>query len=322
MFPEERPRRLRQNSSLRSLVRETELQISHLIYPYFVMPGSGIKTEIEAMPGCYRFSIDTLVEDARETFDMGIPAVILFGLPEKKDERGSEAWSPKGVVQKTIAELKRTVPELLVITDVCMCEYTSHGHCGLLKKNKIDNDSTVEMLAKIALSHARAGADLVAPSDMMDGRIGAIREELDENSFEHIAIMSYAVKYSSSFYGPFREAADCAPGFGDRSSYQMDPANKREALKEASLDMQEGADILMVKPAMAYLDIIHILNQEFYLPIAAYQVSGEYSMIKAAAQKGWIDEKRVMAESLISIKRAGADIILTYFAKEYARLKG
>lgn len=319
MFPEERPRRLRQTSALRALVRETELQTAHLIYPYFVMPGSNIKTEIDAMPGCYRFSTDKLIEDAKETSDLGIKAVILFGLPEKKDERGSEAWSAKGVVQKTIAELKKALPDLIVITDVCMCEYTSHGHCGILKKNHIDNDATVEMLAKIALSHAKAGADIVAPSDMMDGRIGAIRETLDENSFETTTIMSYAVKYASSFYGPFREAADCAPEFGDRSSYQMDPANKREALKEASLDMQEGADILMVKPALPYLDIIHTLTQEFYIPIAAYQVSGEYSMIKAAAQKGWIDEKRVVAESLLSIKRAGANMILTYFAKDYAK---
>ncbi len=319
MFPEYRPRRIRRTESLRAMVRETDIALSHLIYPLFVVPGKAVKQPIGAMPGCYHLSVDKLIEEAKEIRDLGIPGIILFGIPEKKDARGSEAWARNGIVQKAVSALKKKVPGLLVITDVCLCEYTSHGHCGLIAKQEVENDPTLELLAKTALSHARAGADMVAPSDMMDGRVGAIRDALDEHDFDHIPIMSYAVKYASAFYGPFREAADSAPQFGDRRSYQMDPANAREALREATLDMQEGADILMVKPALPYLDIIHLLRQEFPLPIAAYQVSGEYSMIKAAGEKGWIDAQRVMKESLLSIRRAGADVILTYFAKEIAK---
>jgi porphobilinogen synthase len=272
------------------------------------------------MPGCYQFSVDAVVKEAKEVFDLGINAVILFGLPEKKDPRGSHAWIKNGVVQKAISAIKKSVPDLIVVTDVCLCEYTSHGHCGVLSNGRVDNDSTLELLTKVALSHAMAGADIVAPSDMMDGRVGAIREALDEHGFDQVPILSYAVKYASSFYGPFREAAECAPESGDRRSYQMDPANAREAMREAILDLEEGADILMVKPAMPYLDIIHLLRQEFTLPIAAYQVSGEYSMIKAASSKGWLDEARVVEESLLGIRRAGADVIITYFAKDIARV--
>lgn len=319
MFPEYRPRRLRRTETLRALVRENILTPEHLIYPLFVVEGKGIKKDIDSMPGCAQMSLDHLLEEVKYLADIGVSAIILFGIPEHKNEHGTEAWNAKGVVQKAITAIKKAVPSMLVVTDVCMCEYTSHGHCGILHKGDVDNDATLESLAKIALSHARAGADMVAPSDMMDGRVAAIREALDENDFSEILIMSYAVKYASSFYGPFREAAECAPQFGDRRSYQMDPANQREALREASLDVEEGADILMVKPAMPYLDIIHLLKQEFTLPIAAYQVSGEYSLIKAAAAKGWIDERRVMEESLLGIKRAGADIIITYFAKEFAK---
>ena len=319
IFPEYRPRRLRRTESLRALIRETTLSPKHLIYPLFIIHGKGIKQPIEAMPGCYQFSVDAVVKEAKEVFDLGINAVILFGLPEKKDPRGSHAWIKSGVVQKAISIIKKSVPDLLVVTDVCLCEYTSHGHCGVLSNGRIDNDATLELLAKVALSHARAGADIVAPSDMMDGRVGAIREALDEHGFDQVPILSYAVKYASSFYGPFREAAECAPKSGDRRSYQMDPANTREATREAILDLEEGADILMVKPAMPYLDIIHLLRQEFTLPIAAYQVSGEYSMIKAASSKGWLDEARVVEESLLGIRRAGADVIITYFAKDVAR---
>ena len=320
MYPEYRPRRLRRTESLRALIRETTLSMNHLIYPLFIIHGKGIKKPIEAMPGCYQFSVDMVVKEAKEVIDLGINAVILFGLPEKKDPRGSHAWIKSGVVQKAIAAIKKSVPDLLIVTDVCLCEYTSHGHCGVLSNGRIDNDATLELLAKVALSHARAGADIVAPSDMMDGRVGAIREALDEHGFDQVSILSYAVKYASSFYGPFREAAGCAPKSGDRRSYQMDPANAREAMREAMLDLEEGADILMVKPAMPYLDIIHLLRQEFTLPIAAYQVSGEYSMIKAASSKGWLDEARVVEESLLSIRRAGADVIITYFAKDMARV--
>lgn len=319
MYPEYRPRRLRRSEALRAMVRETELSVKHLIYPLFIAPGTGVKNPIDAMPGCFHFSVDNSAEEAREVFDLGIPAVILFGLPEHKDARGTEAWAQHGVVQKAVSVIKKAIPELMVITDVCLCEYTSHGHCGVISKGEVENDATLESLAKIALSHAKAGADIVAPSDMMDGRVGAIRETLDEHGLDHIPIMSYAVKYASAFYGPFREAADSTPQFGDRRSYQMDSPNQREALREATLDLEEGADILMVKPAMPYMDIIHLLRQEFTLPIAAYQVSGEYSMIKAAAQNGWIDEARAMEESLIGIRRAGADIIITYFAKDYAK---
>ncbi len=318
-FPEYRPRRLRRTEALRSLVRETELSVKHLVYPLFVVPGKGVKEEVSSMPGVFRFSVDQLRDEAKEIYELGIPAVILFGIPEKKDEIGSEAYARRGIVQRAIEAIKKAAPELIVITDVCLCEYTSHGHCGLIKNGEVDNDATLEQLARVAVSHAKAGADMVAPSDMMDGRVARIREALDETGFSHVPIMSYAVKYCSSFYGPFREAAESAPQFGDRRSYQMDPANAREALREAALDVEEGADILMVKPALPYLDIIRALREEFNHPIAAYQVSGEYAMIKAAGRLGWLDEERAMFESLLSIRRAGADVILTYFAKELAR---
>ncbi len=317
-----RPRRLRRSATLRKMVRETHLRREDFIYPMFVAPGQGVRQPVEAMPGVFRFSVDQLLKEGREIRDLGLPAVLLFGLPQKKDETGSEAASPKGAVQQALRRLKKEVPELLVITDVCMCGYTSHGHCGLIHQGKVDNDASLEALAEVAVSHAEAGADMVAPSDMMDGRVGAIREALDERGFEMVPIMSYAVKYASSFYGPFREAAESAPAFGDRRSYQMDPANAREAMKEAALDVEEGADIIMVKPALPYLDIIAQVASEFDLPIAAYQVSGEYSMIKAAAGNGWLDENAVMLESLTAIKRAGADLILTYFAKQAAALLG
>ena len=315
-----RPRRLRRQETLRKMVQETHLRREDFIYPMFAAPGQGVRQAVDAMPGVFRLSVDQLVKEAREVADLGLPAVLLFGVPQKKDETGSEAASPKGAVQQAVRRLKKEVPALLVITDVCLCGYTSHGHCGLIHQGEVDNDASLEALAEVALSHAEAGADMVAPSDMMDGRVGAIREALDERGFEMLPIMSYAVKYASSFYGPFREAADCAPAFGDRRSYQMDPANAREALREAALDVEEGADILMVKPALPYLDIVAQLAGEFDLPIAAYQVSGEYAMIKAAAQKGWLNEEAVMLESLTAIKRAGADLIMTYFAKEAAKL--
>jgi porphobilinogen synthase len=317
-----RPRRLRRTDALRRLVRETHLRPEDFIYPMFAVPGKGVRQAVDSMPGVYRCSVDQLVKEAREAFDLGVPGVLLFGLPEKKDETGSEAASPKGAVQQAVRALKKQVPELLVITDVCLCGYTSHGHCGLLHQGEVDNDASLEVLAQVAVSHAEAGADLVAPSDMMDGRVGAIREALDERGFEMVAILSYAVKYASSFYGPFRDAAESAPAFGDRRAYQMDPANVREALKEAALDVEEGADILMVKPALPYLDVIAQLAGEFDQPIAAYQVSGEYAMLKAAAAKGWLNEEAVMLESLTAIKRAGADMILTYFAKQAAKLLG
>ncbi|WP_456371485.1 porphobilinogen synthase [Thermodesulfatator atlanticus] len=318
-FPEYRPRRLRRNEQLRSLVRETEISVKHLIYPLFIVEGKGIKEEVPSMPGVYRFSCDQLKDEIKEVLDLGIPAVILFGIPAQKDEIGSQAYAKRGVVQQAIATIKKEAPELVVVTDVCLCEYTSHGHCGIIKNGEVDNDLTLEQLARTAVSHAKAGADMVAPSDMMDGRVARIREALDEAGFSHIPIMSYAVKYCSSFYGPFRDAAESAPQFGDRRSYQMDPANVREALREASLDVEEGADILMVKPALPYLDVISRLRAEFNHPIAAYQVSGEYAMIKAAGRLGWLDEERAMLESLLSIRRAGADIIITYFAKEVAK---
>lgn len=320
VFPEYRPRRMRQNETLRSLIRETRLAPEQLILPLFVMPGKDRREEVTSMPGVYRISVDQLAREAKECLAAGVKSVILFGLPEKKDPMGSGAHARDGIVQRAIRELKNKAPELNVVTDVCLCEYTDHGHCGCLVGNKVDNDTTLELLAKTALSHAQAGADMVAPSDMMDGRVAEIRAALDENDFTMIPIMSYAVKYASAFYGPFRDAADCAPQFGDRRSYQMDPANSREALREATLDVEEGADILMVKPAVAYLDIIARLHDEFDLPIAAYHVSGEYAMIKAAAEKGWIDGDRVMAETLLAIRRAGADIIITYFAREMGRL--
>lgn len=319
VFPEYRPRRMRQTETLRAMIRETRLVPEQMIYPLFVMPGKNRREEVPSMPGVHRLSVEMLAAEARDCLEAGIRSVILFGLPEKKDAMGSGAYARDGIVQRAIQELKDKVPGLTVVTDVCLCEYTEHGHCGCLVGDEVDNDTTLELLAKTALSHARAGADMVAPSDMMDGRVSEIRAALDENSYHMIPIMSYAVKYASAFYGPFRDAADCAPQFGDRRSYQMDPANAREALREATLDVDEGADILMVKPAVAYLDIISRLRDEFDLPVAAYHVSGEYAMVKAAAAKGWIDGDRVMAETLLSIRRAGADIIITYFAKDMAR---
>ncbi len=319
VFPEYRPRRLRRNNALRSLVRENHLIPAQLIYPLFIVPGKNVREQIVSMPGVFRLSVDQLGGEAKELLGLGINCVILFGIPEKKDGAGSGAHAKDGIVQRAIRELKNKAPELLVITDVCLCEYTDHGHCGFLIGNEVDNDTTLEILAKTALSHVQAGADVVAPSDMMDGRVAEIRAALDENNHEMIPIMSYAVKYASAFYGPFRDAAECAPQFGDRRGYQMDPANSREALREATLDVDEGADMLMVKPALAYLDIIAKLREEFDMPVAAYQVSGEYAMIKAAAEKGWIDGERIMQETLLSIKRAGADIIITYFAKDMAK---
>jgi porphobilinogen synthase len=318
-FPENRPRRLRRNETLRRMVRETRLSAAHFIYPLFAVPGSGVRDPVGSMPGVFHLSVDQLVQEAEEVKALGIPAILLFGIPEKKDEMGSGAYGEDGVVQRAVRELKKNVSDLLLVTDVCMCEYTSHGHCGVIREGEVDNDATLDLLARTALSHAEAGADMVAPSDMMDGRVGAIRQVLDENGFSHIPIMSYAAKYCSSFYGPFREAAHSAPQFGDRRSYQMDPANSREAIREIGLDVEEGADIIMVKPALAYLDVIRWARKEFDLPLAAYNVSGEYSMIKAAAEKGWLDGNRVMMEVLTSIKRAGADIIITYFAKDAAR---
>lgn len=320
VFPEYRARRLRRNEPLRALIRETSISPAHLIYPLFVMPGKNEREEVPSMPGVFRLTVDQLANEAKECQALGINHVILFGLPEKKDPMGSGAHAKDGIVQRAIRELKNKAPQLMVSTDVCLCEYTSHGHCGVILNRQVDNDATLEILAQTALSHAQAGADMVAPSDMMDGRVGEIRAALDENNFHMVPIMSYAVKYASAFYGPFRDAADCAPQEGDRKAYQMDPANAREALREATLDVDEGADILMVKPAMPYLDVIRMLRDEFDLPIAAYHVSGEYAMVKAAAERGWIDGERVMYESLLSIRRAGADIILTYFAKEMARL--
>lgn len=318
-FPQLRLRRLRRNPTLRSMVRETSLDISDLIYPLFVVPGHGQQEEISTMPGVCHLSIDRIAKESEDVARLGIPAVILFGLPESKDEQGSSAYDREGVVQKAIAAIKSAVPELVVITDVCLCEYTSHGHCGVVVGDQIDNDKTLELLARMALSHVEVGADIVAPSDMMDGRVKAIREALDKASFNHIPILSYAAKYASAFYEPFREAAQSAPQFGDRRSYQMDPANRREALREVEQDIQEGADIVMVKPALSYLDIIRQVRDTFNLPVAAYNVSGEYAMVKAAVRQGWIDEKRATLEILTSIKRAGADIILTYHAKEAAR---
>jgi len=320
VFPEYRPRRMRQNKTLRAMIRETRLSADQLIYPLFIMPGKGKREAIPSMPGIDRISVDQLKKEAQECMKLGINSLLLFGLPEKKDAMGSGAHAQDGIVQRAIRELKNAVPEMNVITDVCLCEYTDHGHCGCLIGNEVDNDTTLELLAKTALSHAQAGADMVAPSDMMDGRVSEIRAALDENDFHMIPIMSYAVKYASAFYGPFRDAADCAPQFGDRRSYQMDPANTREAMREATLDVEEGADILMVKPAVPYLDIISRLHDEFDLPVAAYHVSGEYAMIKAAAEKGWIDGDKIMAETLLSIRRAGADIIITYGAKDMARM--
>jgi len=301
-------------------VRETSLSPDNFIYPLFVTFGKGVRKEISSMPGCYQESVDTVTKHAKEVFSLGIPSVILFGIPEHKDEIGSGAYDEHGVVHKAIRAIKNKVPELFVITDVCMCEYTSHGHCGIIKNGDVQNDPTLELLAKEAVSHAKAGADMVAPSDMMDGRVDAIRTALDEEGYAEIPIMSYAAKYASAFYGPFRDAAESTPQFGDRRSYQMDPANRREALKEVALDIEEGADIVMVKPALAYLDVISDVKDSFDIPVAAYNVSGEYSLVKAAGKLGWIDEQRVMMEILTSIKRAGADLILTYFAKEASKI--
>lgn len=319
-YPTVRLRRLRHNPLVRDMIRETHLRKSDLIYPLFVAAGSGVKNEVRSMPGVYQMSIDVLVEECKEVVALGIPAIILFGIPEHKDEVGSEAYDDEGIIQRAVRAIKKEVSNLLVITDVCLCEYTSHGHCGLLRDGEILNDETVELLVKEAISHAKAGADMIAPSDMMDGRISAIRMGLDENGFSKIPIMSYAVKYSSGYYGPFRDAADSTPAFGDRRSHQMDEANSDEAIREAESDILEGADIIMVKPAGPYMDIIRRLKDEFNIPLAAYQVSGEYSVIKAGGKLDWIDEERVMLESLLGIKRAGADMILTYFAKDVAKL--
>jgi len=313
---------LRRTEALRGMVRETRLSARSLVYPLFVCPGSKVKDEISSMPGNYRWSVDLVAEEAKRAYDLGVPAVILFGIPESKDDVGSGAYDPDGIVQRAARALKKAVPGLLVICDVCLDEYTSHGHCGLIKNEEVDNDSTLELLAKTALTQVQAGADIVAPSDMMDGRVGRIRSELDAGGFTNVPILAYSAKYASGFYGPFREAADSAPKFGDRKSYQMDPANQREALREIALDIEEGADIIMVKPALPYLDIIALARRAFDVPIAAYQVSGEFSLIQAGARLGWIDRRRIMMETLLSIRRAGADIILTYFAKDAARLLG
>jgi len=320
MFPNTRLRRLRYNSLVRNMVRETILTANDFIYPLFVVPGKNVKKEVRSMPGVFQMSIDVVVEECKEVASLGIPAVILFGIPNHKDEVGSEAYNPDGIIQQAVKAIKKEVKNLLVITDVCMCEYTSHGHCGILDGERILNDETIDLLAEEALTHAQAGADIIAPSDMMDGRVAAIRKKLDENGFYEIPILSYSVKYASGYYGPFRDAADSAPAFGDRRSHQMDVANSDEAIREAESDINEGADMIMVKPAGAYLDIIYRVKEKFGMPTAAYQVSGEFAMIKAAGKLGWIDEQRVMMESLIAIKRAGADMILTYFAKDAARL--
>jgi len=319
-FPQYRSRRMRRSEPLRRMIRETALRVDDLIYPLFVVPGKGIKTEISSLPGQYHLSMDQVSAVARDVHGLGIPGVILFGIPSRKDPLGSEAYDDDGIIQRALREIKGVVPDLILITDVCLCEYTDHGHCGPIRGEEVDNDAALELLAKTAVSHARAGADMVAPSDMMDGRVGAIRGALDQEGYGQTPILSYAAKYCSSFYGPFREAADSAPRFGDRKSYQMDPPNWREALREVELDIQEGADVIMVKPAMPYLDIICRVREAFDHPVAAYQVSGEFAMIQAAARLGWLDGERAMLEALIGIKRAGADFILTYAAPEVARL--
>ncbi len=321
-FPAERPRRLRRSAGLRRLVRETKLSVDDLVMPLFVVPGSGKAEAIPSMPGQYRRSADGLARECEELHSLGIPAVVLFGIPERKDAEGSEAWREDGVVQTAIREIRKAAPGLVVIADVCLCEYTSHGHCGVVEDGRVLNDPTLELLARASVSLARAGAGVVAPSDMMDGRVGRLRRGLDEAGFSDTAILSYAVKYASAFYGPFRDAAGSAPSFGDRSGYQMDPANSDEAIREARLDIEEGADVIMVKPALPYLDIIRRVKDEFGRPTAAYCVSGEYSMIKAAAERGWLDERRAVLEVLTGIRRAGADFVLTYFAKDAARWLG
>lgn len=318
-FPVNRPRRLRKNESIRRLVRETNLTVDDLIYPIFIEDGENIKKEIPSMPDIYRWSLDRVDEELEEVVSLNIPAVLLFGIPSHKDEVGSDTWNEEGIIQRAIRHIKKNYPQLYVITDVCFCEYTSHGHCGVLHNHDVDNDLTLENTRKQVISHAKAGADMVAPSGMMDGVVRTIREALDSSGFKDVPIMAYSAKYASSYYGPFREAADSTPAFGDRRTYQMDPANRLEALREVKLDIEEGADIVMVKPALSYLDIIRDIKNNFNIPLAAYNVSGEYSMIKAAGKMGWIDEKKVMMETLTSIKRAGADIIITYFAKEVAK---
>lgn len=318
-FPVHRLRRLRRTERLRRMVGETRLSVDDLIYPLFICPGEGVRDPVDSMPGVERLSVDQGAEVCREVSDLGIPAVMLFGIPEHKDAYGSGAYADDGIVQRAIRAIKQAAPGLTVIGDVCLCEYTDHGHCGVIKEDDVENDATLRLLVRTALSQAKAGADLVAPSDMMDGRVGAIREGLDDERLTHIPIMAYSAKYASAYYGPFRDAADSVPQFGDRRSYQMDPANSNEALREVELDLEEGADIVMVKPALAYLDVIHRVKSTFEVPVAAYNVSGEYAMVKAAGQMGWIDEERVVLESLTAIKRAGADMILTYFAREVAR---
>jgi porphobilinogen synthase len=319
-FPTRRPRRLRRSETIRRMMRETTLQVDDLIMPLFVVHGTGIRQEIVPMPGNYQLSVDQLTKEVKEIAALGIPAVILFGIPEHKDAYGSEAYAKDGIIQQAVRAIKDSVTDLLVITDTCLCEYTSHGHCGVVEHGSVKNDPTLELLAKAAVSQAEAGADIIAPSDMMDGRVAAIREALDTDGFEEVAIMAYAAKYASSFYGPFREAAEATPQFGDRRSYQMDPANATEALREVAMDIEEGADIVMVKPALAYLDVVWRIRTEFDVPVAAYNVSGEFAMVKAAARLGWLEDERVMCEILTAIKRAGADLILTYFAKDAARL--
>lgn len=322
-FPETRLRRLRRTEKLRAMVRETTLSVEDLIYPLIAIHGSKVKKEVASMPGVFQLSVENLVREAEKAYTCGVPAVLLFGVPEKKDSLGTDAYSDDGIVQKAVSALKEKLPDLVVITDVCMCEYTDHGHCGVIGGDgTVNNDATIELLARSAVSHARAGADIIAPSDMMDGRVMAIRDALDEEGFHHIPVMSYAAKYASSFYGPFRDAAESTPQFGDRRSYQMDPPNVREAIREVSLDIEEGADIIMVKPALAYLDVISLVRERFDVPVAAYNVSGEYSLVKAAAEKGWIEEERIVMELLTGIKRAGADLIITYHASDVARLLG
>ena len=319
-YPDYRPRRLRKNENFRRMIRETKLSVDDLVYPLFVVPGKDRKKPIHSMPGNFQMSIDHILKEVQKTKDLGIPAILLFGIPDKKDELASGAFTQDGIIQQAVRRIKDKVPDILVITDVCLCEYTSHGHCGMIEKGDVDNDTTLEVLAETALSHAKAGVDMVAPSAMMDGQIRAIRECLDEAGYDNLPIMAYSAKYASCFYGPFREAAESVPQFGDRKAYQMDPANSDEAIREINLDVEEGADIIMVKPALPYLDIIRRAREEFDLPVAAYNVSGEFAMIKAAAQLGWLDGERAMMEALTSIKRAGADIIITYFAQDTAKL--
>jgi porphobilinogen synthase len=318
-YPAYRPRRLRRSEALRRLVRETRVTVEQLVQPLFVVPGSGVEKPIESMPGISQLSVDRSAEECRHLADLGVPAVLLFGVPERKDARGSGATAADGIVPRALEAIRRAAPGLVLITDVCLCEYTDHGHCGVLRGDEVDNDASLPVLAAEALAHARAGADLVAPSDMMDGRVGAIRHALDEAGFTHLPIMSYAAKFASALYGPFRDAAESTPQFGDRRGYQMDPANADEALREVALDVEEGADIVMVKPAVPYLDLVRRVKERFGYPVAAYHVSGEYAMVKAAAARGWLDESRVVDETLLAIRRAGADVIITYFARDVAR---